>query len=169
MSRLPSRYPGERLFSFLLVIFSIFLLWRSYLISGFSELSSPGAVPIGASAMMVLASCIAFTQSLKTPLNQEARFFYHCFPPVVGFVMALVLVYAVVLEQLGFIATSIIFLWIALKVLSQRSALWSLGLALLSLVLIYVVFRLIFQIVLPEGIIPERAILAAISRFFGGE
>ncbi|WP_417507461.1 tripartite tricarboxylate transporter TctB family protein [Marinomonas gallaica] len=167
MSSLPSRYPGERLFSVLLVIFSVFILWRAYLISGFSELSSAGAIPLGASAMMVITSCIALAQSLKTPAVEGARFFQHCFPVVVGFVMALVAVYAVLLEQLGFIATSFAFLFIALRALTRRSTLWVLGLTLVSLVIIYVIFRLIFQIILPEGIIPEREILAALSRLWG--
>lgn len=167
MSSLSNRYPGERLFSFLLVIFSIFLLWRAYLISGFSDLSSPGAVPMGASVVMVIGACIAFVQTLKSPLVENARFFYHCLPMVVGFMMALVIIYAVLLEQLGFIVTSLAFLFISLRAFSKRSALWSLGLSIISLVVIYVIFRLIFQIVLPEGIVPERDILAAIARLWG--
>ena len=167
MSSLPTRYPGERLFSFLLVIFSVFLLWRAYLISGFSELSSPGAVPMGASAVMVIAACIAFVQTLKIPTVEGGRFFYHCLPMVVGFMMAMVMIYAVLLEQLGFIITSLAFLFITLRALSRRSALWSLGLSIASLAVIYIIFRLIFQIILPEGVVPEREILAAIGRMWG--
>ncbi|MBM6552046.1 tripartite tricarboxylate transporter TctB family protein [Marinomonas ostreistagni] len=168
MSSLPHRYPGERLFSFCLIVFSIFIFWRAYLISGFSELSSPGAVPMGASAVMVLAACIAFAQSLKTPAVEGARFFYHCFPVVVGVMMAFIVLYAVLLEQLGFLVTSALFLFITLKALYGRSSLWTLGLTLGALLVIYVIFRLIFQIILPEGIIPEREILANLSRLFGG-
>ncbi|CUB05470.1 tripartite tricarboxylate transporter TctB family protein [Marinomonas fungiae] len=166
MSSQTTRYPGERLFSFLLVVFSIFLLWRAYLISGFSDLSSPGAVPMGASAMMVISACIAFTQTLKQPPVEGGRFFYHCLPMVVGFMMAMVIIYAVLLEQLGFIIASLLFLFITLRTLSQRSALWSLGLAVISLAIIYIIFRLIFQIVLPEGVVPEREILAVVSRLW---
>ena len=34
--------------------------------------------------------------------------------------------------------------------------------------MIYVLFRIVFQVVLPEGIVPEGEWLAAIGRLFGG-
>jgi hypothetical protein len=37
-----------------------------------------------------------------------------------------------------------------------------------SLIVIYVIFRLLFQVVLPEGIVPEREIMSAIGNMFGG-
>lgn len=163
MSSLTTRYPGERLFTFALMLFSIFLFWRAYLISGFSELSSPGAIPMGASAVMVFATSIAFAQSFKQPLAEGVRFFHHGFPIVVGAMMAFIVLYAVMLEQLGFLSTSLLFLVISLRTLSQFSMLSILGLSTLCLMAIYIVFRLIFQIVLPEGILPEREILAAIE------
>lgn len=169
MSSLSHRYPGERLFSFCLIVFSIFIFWRAYLISGFSELSSPGAIPLGASAVMVMGACVAFVQSLKQPAVEGARFFYHCLPPVVGILMAFIVIYAVLLEQLGFLLASLGFLFISIKALYGRSSLWTLGLSLATLAVIYIIFRLIFQIILPEGILPERQILANLSRLWGAQ
>ena len=40
-----------------------------------------------------------------------------------------------------------------------RSGIIALG----ALILIYVIFRLVFQVVLPEGIVPEREILSGFS------
>ncbi|WP_219703789.1 tripartite tricarboxylate transporter TctB family protein [Marinomonas lutimaris] len=160
---LTTRKPGERIFCFLLVLGSVYLFWQAYKISGFSSLSSPGAFPLAASAAMVLASCITFLNTLKAPAAEDVRFVYHCFPPVVAFIMALILIYSVVLESLGFVLTSFVFLFISIQFLYRRSPLTTLAITLLSLIVVYIIFRLVFQVVLPEGIMPEREILSSIT------
>jgi len=167
MSSLPplvkTRKPGERIFCFLLVIGSVYLFWQAYKISGFSKLSSPGAFPLAASATMILASCIAFINTLKLPAAKGVRFVYHCFPPIVATIMALILVYSIVLESLGFILSSFAFLFISIQFLYRCRVLTTLSITLLALVVVYIVFRLVFQVVLPEGIVPEREILSSIK------
>ncbi|AEF53466.1 tripartite tricarboxylate transporter TctB family protein [Marinomonas posidonica] len=158
-----TRKPGERLFGFLLIIGSVYLFWQSYKISGFSDLSSAGAFPMATAATMLLASCIVFVNTLKLPATQGMDFFSHCFPPIVAIIMALILIYAVVLESLGFILSSFIFLFISIQFLYRRSVLTTLAISLLSLIMVYIVFRLVFQVVLPEGIVPERDIIASIT------
>jgi putative tricarboxylic transport membrane protein len=160
---LTTRKPGERIFCFLLVLGSVYLFWQAYKISGLSSLSSPGAFPLAASAAMVLASCITFLNTLKAPAAEDVRFVYHCFPPVVAFIMALILIYSVVLESLGFVLTSFVFLFISIQFLYRRSPLTTLAITLLSLIVVYIIFRLVFQVVLPEGIMPEREILSSIT------
>ena len=98
-----TRKPGERIFCLLMVMGSVYLFWQSYAISGFSSFSSPGAFPLAASATMVLASCVTFLNTLKLPAAENVRFVYHCFPPIVAVIMALILIYSVVLESLGFV------------------------------------------------------------------
>ena len=44
------RKVGELFFGFIVLAFSVFLFWQAYEISGFSELSSPGSVPMAAAA-----------------------------------------------------------------------------------------------------------------------
>ncbi|MEC8082003.1 MAG: tripartite tricarboxylate transporter TctB family protein, partial [Pseudomonadota bacterium] len=95
-------------------------------------------------------------------------FFYHCFPPIVGIVMALILIFAIMLESLGFILSSFFFLFVGIQFLYQKSVLTTLTITVLSLVVVYIIFRLVFQVVLPEGIVPEREILAAIEQFWRG-
>lgn len=163
MSSPKLRKPGERLFCFVLVLFSLYLFWQAYQISGFSSLSSPGAFPLATSAAMVLASCVVFVNTLKLPPAEGVRFIYHCFPPVVAIVMAVILVYAVILESVGFILSSFAFLFILIQFLYRRSFLTTLSISVLALVLVYIVFRLIFQVVLPEGVVPEREIIATIK------
>ena len=61
-----------------------------------------------------------------------------------------------------------LFLLIAIRFLSRRSLAASAGLSLVSVALIYIVFRLIFTVLMPEGIVPEREIMAWIGGLFGG-
>ncbi|TYL48824.1 tripartite tricarboxylate transporter TctB family protein [Marinomonas sp. IMCC 4694] len=161
-----TRKPGERIFCLLLVLGSVYLFWQAFNISGFRSLSSPGAFPLAASAVMVLASCVAFLNTLKLPAAQGVRFAYHCFPPVVATIMALILIYSVVLESLGFILSSFVFLFVAIQFLYRRSVLTTLTITLLSLIVVYIIFRLVFQVVLPEGIVPERDILSSIKSWW---
>jgi hypothetical protein len=77
--------------------------------------------------------------------------------------MALILIYSVVLESLGFILSSFAFLFITIQFLYRRSVLTTLSITLLALVVVYIIFRLVFQVVLPEGIVPEREILSSIK------
>ncbi|TDO98987.1 MULTISPECIES: tripartite tricarboxylate transporter TctB family protein [Marinomonas] len=158
-----TRKPGERLFCFLLVLGSVYIFWQAYNISGFSELSSPGAFPLAASAVMILASCITFLNTLKSPAVEGMRFKDHCLPPIVAIVMTLILVYSVILESLGFILSSFAFLFVTIQFLYRRSILYTLSISLLALIVVYIIFRLVFQVVLPEGIVPEREILSSIK------
>ncbi|ETX11025.1 hypothetical protein MUS1_11625 [Marinomonas ushuaiensis DSM 15871] len=158
-----TRKPGERTFGLLLVLGSVYLFFQAYSIAGFSELSSAGAFPMATSAAMVLASCIIFVNTLKLPAAKGERFAHNCLPPMVAIIMALILVYAVILESLGFILSSFLFLFITIQFLYRRSVLTTLSITLLSLMVVYVIFRLAFQVVLPEGIVPEREIIASIK------
>lgn len=167
MSSQKIRHPGERLFCFSLIVLSIFLFWQAYNVAGFTSLSSPGAIPLATSAVMIISSCIIFGQCLKAkPLNEE-RFFYHCLPPIVSIMMGLILIYAVMLESIGFLISSLVFLFIGLQFLYRQSAIKSLVISVVALIIIYCIFRLVFQVVLPEGIVPEREILSTIKQLGG--
>ncbi len=49
-----SRLPGEITFTVILLLISLFMLWTAYGISGLESLSSAGAFPMVATAVMVL-------------------------------------------------------------------------------------------------------------------
>ena len=167
MSSPSLRKPGESIFALLLVVFSVFIFWQAYKIAGFSSLSSAGAFPMAASFAMLLASCFIFVKTLKTPKAEGVRFFHHCLPPVVAIIMAIILIYAVLVESIGFTITSFCFLFICIQILHRRSPLYTFTISLISLIVVYIVFRLIFQVVLPEGIVPEDQIIAAIKSLWG--
>lgn len=166
MSEVSTRQPGERFFSLLMLSISSLLFWQAYDIAQLSSLSSPGAIPLATSAIMIISSTIVLVNTWMKPADKASRFTRNILPPLIGIVMALILIYALVLESLGFLVASSAFLFIGFTLLHRSRIHVSLGLTLLSLTLIYVIFRLVFLVILPEGIVPEREIMAAISQFF---
>ncbi len=158
--------PGESLFGFLMVILSGFLFWQAYNISGFESLSSPGALPLAATALMVITSCVSCVQNLRLPAEVQGHFFKEILPPVVAVMIAIIFLFAVILNTLGFILTALAFLFLTIKFLHRSGTVRTLLLSAMILVLVYVVFRLVFKVVLPEGIIPEREIMAALADLF---
>lgn len=163
-----SKRPGEDIFGLATLAVSIALLWQSYEISGFSALSSPGSFPMAASAVMVLGSLLVVRDNVRR--NRQAATGDRT--PIITLTgvifMALILAYALLLEPLGFLLSSFLFLMAGMMLLYRGGIVKTLGIVLLALVLIYIVFRVIFQVILPEGIIPERQIMAALGNLFGG-
>ena len=171
-----SKRPGEDAFGILVLLVSLVLAWQSYEISGFSALSSPGAFPMAASAAMVIGSLIVVIGNArrkrsapKPPRDGAGADPVGIAPSVVIIFAGLVACYAAVLDTLGFLPASFLFLFAAIQFLHRRSIAFSFIVTVFSLALIYALFRLVFTVVLPEGIVPEREILAWIEGFFASE
>lgn len=162
------KVPGETLFGFLMVVVSIFLLWQAYSISGLSSLSSAGVFPMSAAFIMLVFSCVTVIDNHKKNKVKDsfAQFREKVIPNLVAFMIALIIAYAVLLENIGFLLTSFCFLVIAIFVLYRNSLVRTLFISVLSIVVIYAIFRLAFAVVLPEGVIPEGEILATIAHWF---
>jgi hypothetical protein len=149
---------GEDLFGLIMVVISVGVLWQAYSIAGFSALSSPGAFPMAAAAIMVIGSLTVAYGNLK---NTAPRDDAPILPVTIALFTALVIVYALLLSPLGFLPASFLFLFAGMRLLYPRGGWLRSGIiALGALILIYVSFRLVFQVVLPEGIVPEREILS---------
>ena len=154
-----------------MLLLALVLFRQAYAISGFSALSSPGALPLAATAVMVLAAAtslvrvLARTSAVTDTGHGLVPRVRDVLPPIFGLFLGLVLLYGVALQPIGFLITSFVFLAAAFLLLDRtRRRLRPIGLAALSVIVIYVLFRLLFQVVLPEGIVPERRILADIER-----
>ena len=160
------RRRGEAVFGLLLLVLAIGLFWQSYAIAGFSALSSPGAFPLAASGTMVLAAAIVVVGDLRARSREADR--TPILPANVAVFAVLLALYALAIEPLGFLPASLAFLFVGTKLLYRggwvASALVSIG----ALIVIYVLFRIVFQVVLPEGIVPEGEWLAATRRLLGG-
>lgn len=160
--------PGETIFGFLMLGLSLFLFWQAYEISGFNSLSSPGALPLATSALMVISSAIALVDDFRRPDGDHPlrHFFRQILPLSVALMIGIILLFAVMLETVGFIITAFVFLVASIQLLHHRSFATSLLVATVALVFIYLIFRIIFVVVLPEGVVPEREIMAAMEAWF---
>ena len=162
------RRPGEGVFSLVLVAVSAFLFWTAYGISGFEELSSPGALPMAASGTMLAASFIIAAKTFKAPLTRRETFRQHILPPAILIAMAMIAAYAVLLRPLGFLPTSFLFLLVLVRILGKRNVMVCAAVSAACVLLIYLVFRIIFTVIMPEGIVPEREILAYLGTLMPG-
>ena len=162
------RKPGEAAFALILSLLSLVAVWFAYGIAGFEALSSPGAFPMAVAAVMTVSSLIVAVQTLRTPLDDAIKFSRDVLPPTAAIITLFILLYAIALRPLGFLPTSLVFLFASILMLARRGVVYSAIVSVLSLVLIYVVFRLVFSVLMPEGIVPEREILAFLRSLFGG-
>ena len=61
-----------------------------------------------------------------------------------------------------------LFLTAAIKLMARRSWAMTLTVSLGSLVIIWLVFRLVFTVLLPSGILPEAELVQALRDLFSG-
>lgn len=155
---------GEDLFGLIFLLVAVLLFWQSYGIAGFSGLSSPGAFPLAASAAMVISAVIVVIGNARRGRVVSTE---PILPLTIAIFTGMVIVYALLLGPLGFLPASFLFLIAGTKLLYRKSWTFTVLMSLASLIVVYVVFRLVFQVVLPEGIVPESDILASISHIFG--
>lgn len=152
------RLPGELVFSMLLIVFSLFMLWQAYSISKFESFTSAGAFPMFAAAVMLLSGLKAATETVRlTPLpgaegESAWRQFVRQLTPgmLVQFVLAIA-AYMFLLERLGFVISSYLFLVVSMRLLGSRKWVLNIWVSALSLALVYLVFKTIFSVVLPAG------------------
>lgn len=162
------RRPGELAFAGLMVAASLGLLWSAYGISGFEALSAPGSVPMATTSVMVLAALLVLAKTARQPLDRSESLTRDILPlTMVLFVLALVL-YGILLQPLGFLPTSALFLIAAVKGLGRRGWLWTLGVSLGSLVVIWLIFRIVFSVLMPAGILPEAEFIQVLRDLLGG-
>jgi hypothetical protein len=146
--------PGERLFALLLVVFAGFVFRESHAISGFGGLTTGGVMPMLASGVMVMTSLVILANTLRRPRPPEGGLLglvAFLFPLRVVLFALLVAAYAALIPVLGFIPASGALLFVAIWGLWSRGPLAALATSLISVGAIYVLFRLVFQVVLPTG------------------
>lgn len=163
-----TRQPGEALFALLLSLLSVGAIWKAYGIAGFEALSSPGAFPMAVSMAMLLSSLTITVRTFRARLDPGNGILMDILPVSTAVIFVFILLYAVALKPLGFLPTSLIFLYVSILMLARRGVVFAGLVSVFCLVCIYVIFRLVFSVLMPEGIVPEREILAFIGNLFGG-
>ncbi len=158
------RLVGEIIFCLILLSFSLFLLWAAYNISQFSSFASAGSFPMAAAFVMVVSGIVILFQTLRHPpaSNDEGgsvlrRFMIQVIPKTIVATVMLIVAYMLVLEWLGFLLASFLFLYAAMAVLGSDRWVMNVIISAASLALIYLVFQTAFKVVLPSGTVWQGA------------
>ena len=164
----PPRRPGELVFNLLMTLGSLFLLYSAYGISGFDALSDAGAVPMATTAVMVVCAGLILRETLRKSGASRETLARDILPLSVIVTILAIGAYALALRPLGFLPTSFLFLLGMVRYLSGRSLLWSALVAAVTVMIIYLIFRIIFTVLMPPGIVPEGEIIAWLRNLFAG-
>jgi len=146
---------GERTFCVLLVIFSVFVLHQSYLISGFSSVSSPGAFPLGAGAVLLIAAVRVLWELRGKPTHGEGwlasakRFSHEHFPRHIVVFTLLSVAYLAAIQWASFYISTFAFLMLSIVYLRRGKVLSALVASGISVLAIYLLFTLAFSVYLP--------------------
>ncbi|WP_209007298.1 tripartite tricarboxylate transporter TctB family protein [Roseibium litorale] len=149
------RRPGELAFAGFLLAASLYLLYSAYGIAGFEALSSPGAVPMATTAVMVISALIVVIRTAKLHTFANETISGSILPRTVIIFTGLLIAYGLLLKPLGFLPTSALFLIASIRILSDRGWGFVFAVSTGSLLLIWLVFRIIFTVLMPAGIVPE--------------
>lgn len=146
--------PGEKIFSILLVLFSGFLFFESYKISQFKSLVTSGAMPMFASTLMFVSSIFILINTFsknKTLKQNSFQVIKYLFPLRFILFVLLIFLYTFVIQYLGFLLASGIFLFISVWSLWEKGSLPAILISLSSIATIYLLFRIVFKVILPIG------------------
>ncbi|MDP2085361.1 MAG: tripartite tricarboxylate transporter TctB family protein [Gemmobacter sp.] len=163
------RRPGELVFNIGMTLGSLYLLYSAWGISGFEALSAPGTVPMVTTAIMVICGALILWETLQKPKVTGERLDRDILPLPVIVTILMVLAYALALKPLGFLPTSFVFLTVMIRYLAGGSVIRAALLALLIVALVYGIFRLVFTVLMPPGIVPEGEILAFVRNLLSGK
>jgi putative tricarboxylic transport membrane protein len=147
---------GETVFVVLMLAFSLFVLIMSYRISGFASISSPGAFPMAAAAVMLVSVGMVLishrklekpdTKNLKEELRVVAK---TVFPKNVIIYLGIIIGYMLIIEPIHFLASSFIFMVLSMFVLHGGGFAKSLIISAGTLASIFAIFQFFFRVVLP--------------------
>ena len=160
--KIDHRRPGETIFVCILLVSSCYLVWHAYGIEnpfGPNGLASPRAIPLATTTTMVISSSIILFKTYRRPLDRAETISRDILPAGVIIFSVFLVLFGFVLKPLGFLPTSAIFLIAAIKTLSKKGWLWCLGVSFVSLTVIWLIFRIIFSVLMPAGIVPEAEII----------
>lgn len=162
------RRPGELGFAVLLMLASAYLLKEAYGISGFESLSSPGVVPMGTTAVMLVTALIVVLNTRRRPLLKTETLARDILPVRAIVFVGLIIGFALLLKPLGFLPTSALFLILSIRFLDARGWVFATGIGLFALIIVWVVFRIVFTVLMPPGIVPEAEMVQVLRDLFGG-
>jgi len=165
------RRPGELVFTVFLLIAGLALLKSAYGIEnpfGPNGPSAPRAIPMAATLAMVISAAILVVKTIKLPLERAETLALDILPINVVVFAFFLTAYGVLLVPLGFLPTSALFLIFGIKLLAKRNWRWTIGVSLTSLIVIWLIFRIVFSVLMPAGIVPEAEFIQFFRGLSGG-
>ena len=148
--------PGENLFIYFLLAFSLFILIMAYLISGFSSVSSPGAFPMAAGLVMVISAILVLIGHRKLEKPDVENFademklaVKNVFPKEFIIYAGIIIAYMVLIQPLHFLPSSFAFMVVSMLVLRGSGIVKSLLISAVTLACIYVIFQYFFRVIMP--------------------
>jgi putative tricarboxylic transport membrane protein len=147
------RRPGELAFAAVMLALAAFVLYQAHGISGFSSPSSPGVFPMLAAGAMVASGLVIVLRTRRIGWRGAAatRFGSEITPRRHIVFAGMIVAYMIALEPLGFLLSSFAFLLASIHYLYRKGIMVELALSAGSLAAVYLVFRYVFTVVLPEG------------------
>lgn len=162
------RRPGELGFALFLSLASAILFYNAYAISGFEALSAPGSVPMATTAVMLISALVVTWRTARLPRVTVETLRGDILPMTVLIFAGFLVIFGLLLKPLGFLRTAALFLIAAIRLLSgwgwPRSILTALG----ALAVIWIVFRVIFTVLLPSGVVPEAEFIQLFRNLLSG-
>ncbi|GEN22884.1 tripartite tricarboxylate transporter TctB family protein [Halomonas cupida] len=150
--------PGEKVFDWLLLLFSGGLLYEASRIDGIlPSLNSPGSFPVGLAVIMIVASLIILFShrykrrdpELTTAGDEFKAFLAEHFQPHIIVFSVFSIAYLVAISWLSFYISTFIFLAIMFMYYRGGKVVSSLVISGVSIAIIYVLFTLVFRVYLP--------------------
>lgn len=156
MKKIRKLRAGENAFVLSLMSFSLFILVIAYRISGFSAVSSPGAFPMAAGLVMVIALGFVLFDNRKlenvgiTGVLDELRLARkNVLPKDFIIYTGIIICYMLLIQPLHFLPSSFLFLVVSMVVLKGSSPLKAFIISLVSMACVFLVFQYFFRVVMP--------------------
>jgi len=144
--------PGELFFAILIAAFSVVALWQAYEISGFTGLSTPGIFPMLAAITMLISALFILHDALsRRQIRANSVDKIQVFTGRLALIVSLLAVYVCAMPYFGFMISSAVFLFLSFAYLWRKNVFMSALLTAATLLAIYLIFRVLFQVVLPRG------------------
>ncbi|WP_106477996.1 tripartite tricarboxylate transporter TctB family protein [Phytohalomonas tamaricis] len=158
MSKQSKLQPGEPAFNLMLLLFSLGIFYEAYRISGpgFESISSPGAFPLGLGIVLILSMVVIIAGQFRKQkpdtqgaLDEARQFMSAHFPLPIVIFSTMAIGYLLLLEPLGFVISTLLFLFVSMVYLRHGRFVSSAIIAAVSIAIIYSLFKLLFQVYLP--------------------
>lgn len=148
---------GEKAFDWLLLLFSIGVLFKAYRIDGIPSINSPGSFPIGL-ALVMLASSVVILFShrrkrrdpkIRGALHECQVFLYEHFQPHIVVFTFLAVAYLAAIAWASFYISTYLFLAVTFIYFRHGRVVSSLIISAVAIAVIYALFTLVFRVYLP--------------------